>query len=329
MGQDGSARGGDGRRVSVAITALVLGSIALGSSPILVRLSELEPVATGFYRVALAAPALGLILALGSRRQAAAHARSLRRSDLAWLGLAGLFFAADLAFLHRSLHHTNVANATLFLNVAPFFLVFGRRVLFGERLTPVFLASLLIAVGGVGILVGGTADLSADRLHGDGLALLAGAFYGTYLLIVSGLNGLPTALVMAVSTATSALVLLGVVTVLGESLMPLTPSGWLTLAALALVTHAGGQGLVAYALKVLPASSSSTALLLQPVAAAGAAWIIFGERLGTVQVTGGLIVLMAIFACHRAASRRPARVVVQTWRGLDAAPALDGSGRQS
>ena len=39
------------------LLALLAGAVALGSSPILVRLSELEPTATAFYRVALAAPA--------------------------------------------------------------------------------------------------------------------------------------------------------------------------------------------------------------------------------------------------------------------------------
>ena len=39
-----------------AIATLMSGAIALGMSPILVRLSELEPTATAFHRVFLALP---------------------------------------------------------------------------------------------------------------------------------------------------------------------------------------------------------------------------------------------------------------------------------
>ena len=45
----------------VALMALFVGAIAIGSSPILVRISELEPTATAFWRVALATPIFFLI----------------------------------------------------------------------------------------------------------------------------------------------------------------------------------------------------------------------------------------------------------------------------
>ncbi|HEY8441524.1 MAG TPA: EamA/RhaT family transporter, partial [Xanthobacteraceae bacterium] len=55
MRRDASAS--NGRLPAFPLFALLAGAIALGSSPILVRLSELPPTATAFYRVALAAPA--------------------------------------------------------------------------------------------------------------------------------------------------------------------------------------------------------------------------------------------------------------------------------
>lgn len=287
----------------LALASLVLGSVVLGSSPIFVRLSEIEPLATAFYRVALAAPALSL-LAWATRPQSGGEDRRFGRAGFVWLCLAGAFFAADLAFLHRSLHLTSIANATLFLNFAPFFLLLGRWLLFGERVTARFLASLIAALGGVALLVGGIGTLDLQRLAGDAMALLAGAFYGAYLLVVSRLGAVRTSIVMAVSTTAAAALLLPVVLLAGESLLPRTASGWLTLATLALVTHAGGQGLLAFALKLLPAASSSAPLLIQPVAAACAAWLIFGEALAPLQIVGAAIVLLAILACHRSATQK-------------------------
>ena len=74
------------------------------------------------------------------------------------------------------------------------------------------------------------------------------------------------------------------------------------LIGLGLVSHAGGQSLIAYALAHLPAAFSSLSLLVQPVAAAVLAWIILGESIGVWQVLGGAIVLSGILLARRNAA---------------------------
>ena len=90
---------------------------------------------------------------------------------------------------------------------------------------------------------------------------------------------------------------------MGESLVPGTWTGWATLMALALITHAGGQGLLVFAMRYFPAFTSSVTLLLQPVVAAAAAWIVFNETLGPWQILGAAIVLLGILLCHGATTR--------------------------
>ena len=58
----------------------------------------------------------------------------------------------------------------------------------------------------------------------------------------------------------------------GWSRAALQGYGWTILLGLALISHAAGQGLIAYALAHLPATFSSVGLLLQPVVAAFFAW---------------------------------------------------------
>ncbi|MGI8911400.1 MAG: EamA family transporter [Rubrobacteraceae bacterium] len=76
------------------------------------------------------------------------------------------------------------------------------------------------------------------------------------------------------------------------------------LLGVALISHAGGQSLVTYALSYLPAAFSSVGLLLQPVAAAALAWAILGEALGTWQALGGVVVLSGIVLTHRGIHRK-------------------------
>ena len=74
------------------------------------------------------------------------------------------------------------------------------------------------------------------------------------------------------------------------------------LAGLALVSHAAGQGLIAYALASLPAAFSSVSLLFQPVVAALFAWVLLSESLVPLQVVGGLVVLLGIYLARRGSS---------------------------
>jgi drug/metabolite transporter (DMT)-like permease len=71
------------------------------------------------------------------------------------------------------------------------------------------------------------------------------------------------------------------------------------LIGLALVSHAAGQGLIAYALASLPAAFSSVSLLFQPVMAALFAWLLLSEALVPLQMLGGVIVLAGIYLARR------------------------------
>ena len=119
----------------LAFIALLAGAIGIAFAPIFVRLSEVGPSATAFYRLFLALPILWLWMTMEGRKTAA-PTPPVNARDYWQLLIAGLFFAADLAIWHWSIKFTSVANATLFANFAPIFVTLGARVLFGERIRP-------------------------------------------------------------------------------------------------------------------------------------------------------------------------------------------------
>lgn len=283
-----------------ALPALLLGATAIGLAPIFVRLSELGPETTAFYRLFLSLPLLGLWV-WHQRNRRAASTPTVDRRARRWLILAGLFFAADLAIWHWSIRITSVANATLLANLAPVFVVLAGWALFGERFRGSFLVGMVVALGGAVTLMGDSLRFSPLHLTGDLLGVLTAVFYAGYIISVARLRArVSTATVMFWSAAVSSVALLPVAVLSGENLIPATSRGWTVLVALAVISHVGGQGLIAYALAHLSAAFGSVSLLWQPVAAATFAWLFLYEGLGTWQVVGGIVVLIGIYLARRA-----------------------------
>lgn len=289
----------ESRRVErLAFALLVLGAAAIAFAPIFVRLSELGPTATAFYRMVLAVPALWLWLLWGKRSDASAP---LSRQEYVRLALAGFFFAGDMSIWHFSIHYTTVANSTLLANLAPIFVTLFGFVLFKDRVSKLFLGGMVLALMGAVTLMGDSLQLSRQGFFGDVLGVITAVFYASYILAVGRMRArLATRVIMFWSTLFCAVFLLPLTWLSGEDWLAQTWQGWMVLLGLALVAQVFGQGLIAYALAHLPASFSSVSLLFQPVVAALAAWFLFGEALGAIQGVGALVVLLGVILARHA-----------------------------
>lgn len=281
-----------------ALPLLLLGAVCIACSPIFVRLSELGPIATAVHRVLLALPVLLLFQNLTPKTQTERTPR--KASDWGLLVLAGFMFAGDLATWHWSIGMTTVANATLLANFAPIFVALFSWLVFKERFTRLFLGGLALAMLGAITLMGASFNIGTKTLMGDLVALSCGGFYAGYILSIARLRSrFDTTTVMLWTSLGTFLFLLPLCWFQGESLIAPTLYGWLILLGLALISHAGGQSLIAFALAHLPASFGSVALLTQPVVAAILAVVVLGEVPVIWQALGGAVVLLGIYLAKR------------------------------
>jgi drug/metabolite transporter (DMT)-like permease len=77
--------------------------------------------------------------------------------------------------------------------------------------------------------------------------------------------------------------------------LPHSPKAIAALVAMALISHAGGQGLLAVALGRLPATFSSLVIFLEAIAGAAFGWLVLAEALTPVQMLGGALILVGIW----------------------------------
>ena len=292
-----------------ALLSLLAGALAIALAPILVRISELEPVATAFHRLVIALPFFWLGMLTERRAHQTTASAPVSAADAALMVLAGLMLAGDLALWHLSITMTSVAKATLFNNCAPVFVALLGWMLFRERIRLGLVVALAVSLSGMALLISdgllpAIGSHQDGQWRGDAIAVSTAAFYAVYLMVVKRLRAThSTSVIMAGSSAAAALALAVAAWFEGGPMLPSSAWGWGIVLALGVACHVIGQGLITHALAHLPVTFSSIGLLVQPVAAAALAWILFGEALGPLQWLGGTLALVGITLARRASSR--------------------------
>ncbi len=278
--------------------ALVVGAVAMGASTIFVRLADVGPYASAFWRVALALPFLWIWMRIEDRDAPALTGNRLRQH---WpiLTLAGVLFAGDLFFWHLAIVKTSVANATLLATMTPIIVTLGAWLVLKERISGRVLLGVLLGVIGAGLLVGSSATFDPERLTGDIYGIVTAFFFGTYMLTVSvARRALKPATIMFCSTVVTTFVLFVIAIGMEASILPQSLFGVGILVALALTAQVGGQGLLAYAVGHLPAIFASLVMFLEALAAAAMAWVLFAETLTVIQALGGLAIFAGIYTAR-------------------------------
>ncbi len=159
---------------------------------------------------------------------------------------------------------------------------------------------MALAVLGAVVVVGRDAFEHPRLGLGDLLALAGSFFYAGYMLGTQRARRyVGTLPFMWLSSAVAAAVLLAYVLIRGEPLSGYAPNQYMALAALGLISHVLGWLSINYALGHLPAPIASVTLLSQPVITALVAVPLLGEGLSPFQISGGLLVLLGIYAVNR------------------------------
>jgi drug/metabolite transporter (DMT)-like permease len=276
-----------------AFAALVGGAMAMGISPVFVRFAEVGPFASAFWRSALALPLLWLWASLERPHPDGEAADwSARLSVL----MAGLFFAADLTFWHLAIVHTTVANATFLATLAPVWVVLGSGLFLGEKVAGGVFVGLALCLVGATALIGASWSANPAQLTGDIYGVITSFFFGAYFLAVRRARRVyGSGRTLFYSTLVTTFVLMLEALAIEDRMWPTALPAVASLFALAIISHSGGQGMLAFALGHLPAAFSALVIFLEAVVAAFAGWLIFAEVLGPLQAAGALAIFAGIF----------------------------------
>jgi drug/metabolite transporter (DMT)-like permease len=282
-----------------ALAALAAAVMAISWSAIFVRWARMPGVSSAFYRTLIAAPVLWAVVPVLGR------ARPRLSRNTIWIAVAGgIFFAGDVGFWNVAVMHTSAGNATFLSNTAPLFVGLMIWMTTGKLPSARFWMALLVGLAGTGLIVVADQHHAVSRSAADGLAMLAAVCFAAYLVITGRLRAVcDSALLLALSTSASAVTLLIWALSAHISLAVPGASSWWALAGLGLVCQVGGYFCLTYALGHLPTTVTSILWLMIAPLTGLFALMVFGERMGPLEIAGGGLVLAAIWIVdHRTKS---------------------------
>jgi drug/metabolite transporter (DMT)-like permease len=282
---------------------MVVGVLAISTSPILVRVADMPALALAFWRCLAGAAVLAPFAPRG-------RVGRLARGDLLRLAASGIFLAAHFALWNASLALTTVAAATTLVSCAPLFVGFG-SVFLGESPGRLAWAGIVVATAGAVVIGAGDAVMDGSAggarggafgptggspLWGDVLAFAGALAMAAYLLLGRvARQRLPVATYAASVYGVAALVLLPACLLTGSSLGGYATASWLAVAGVVagpqLLGHTVFNGLLA----TVSASVVAVVLLLEPVIATALAWWLFDELPGPGFWAGAPLVLAGVW----------------------------------
>jgi len=283
------------RETAFGLLLIVLAAVFFGTTgtaaTYLHNLYGVDPLTVGVWRIFFGAPFLFAASLLTTRQT------GLRtyRTHLTGFLIFGIAVAGYQLSFFQAVIRTQIATATLLaICVGPLLVAFLARVFLKERLTSRIMAALVLALPGTVLILGlrGVgAILTPSYLFGNLLALTAALSYATTIVAGKKLTAsLPPSQVMAMSFGTGALLLLPFASI--PQHLPL--AGWLILLYLGLFPTAVSYALLGAGLKKATATSSSIAVLVEPLVATLLAVGFMGERLTSAGWVGAALLLASL-----------------------------------
>ena len=270
-------------------TILLVGLLAISTSPVIARLLPLVPAAViAFWRMAAASAMLWSYSSIRPQE-------SLSTKNIRLVLVAGFLLAMHFVFWFGALKLTSIANTTVLGIVAPAFTLLFERLWYNRKLGWITITALLIILVG-GIIVQGDDLGSMDGTGlGNIMAILSAVFLGSVFLIGAKVRKTTSVITYTRTVYTvSAIVLLVTSLILDNPLMGYTINNYFWLFMLGLIPTLIGHTAFSYSVKFVSPTVIAAFPLGEPIIASYLAWLLFAEQVPFYVVGGGLIIFIGL-----------------------------------
>jgi len=279
-----------------AYLVLFVGVVSVSFAAIFIRLAEAPPLVIAAYRLTIAS----LILIPIASTKSVESLKNLSRRDMLLILLSSVFIALHFALWITSLSYTSIASSVILVTCHPAFVAVISYFLWSERLNRLTIGGIVVALIGIVLINYGGFTFGSRAILGDWLALVAGFAMGAYLIIGGQLRAridiLPYLTIIYVGAA---IILLIATVSFGYSFTGYSPTTYVMMVLLAIVPQLIGHSCFNLAVRLIPVTFVSVAILGEPVGATLLGYLILSEAPTANEIAGGLLILVGIFTVMR------------------------------
>jgi drug/metabolite transporter (DMT)-like permease len=242
-----------------------------------------------FLRFGFAAAIMAMILIL--RKEPFPRGKVL----LQLIGMGAIGYVGQSFSFLSAIKYASAGLVALLLYLYPMFVFILSVIVLQEEVTRVKIAAIALALIGTTL----TVDPAGGQLIGILLAILSALIYSVYIIVGTDVMKHVSAVQSSLVIFASAGAVYGILMGVNGAHFPATGTGWLGIAGIVLVATVIPVATFLAGLERIGPTNAAMLSTVEPVVTVLLAWSIFGERLQTITVLGGALILVAVVLLTR------------------------------
>lgn len=224
--------------------------------------------------------------------------REIVREQLSILLLVGVLGGFSYNFYATSFLTTDVIRAVFLFYLLPVWAAIFGRLLLQEPIHFWRAVAIVVGFAGLWLLMGGLTAVPLPQNRGDIYAFVGGIFFGLFATIIRRHNGLGAFGMNTAVFTFGFLIAIAQALIFMPSDLPTTSAVWQSVPtgiALVLLIILPGNVAILWGAKFVSPTTTSIMMMAEVAVATISAALLLGTEMGTVEILGGLIIVLAGF----------------------------------
>ena len=287
----------DNLKIRKGILFVLIGAFLISFSPVMVSMSDLQPTVSAFYRVFIGS--IFLIFVIFLNRNLYINSFSVN----SYLILAGIFFALDLWFWHRSILYIGPGMSTLIANFQIFIIPLMSFFIFSMVPNKYQIIAIILGIAGLYLTLGYGGSIDNENIKlGFMFGIMTALAYSAYILSLKKNNieashEISPLISLLYVSFISALILFIVIKIEGVSMAMNDPSNLYSMLAYGIICHVFGWYMIILGLKTVTATTAGIILISQPIFSLFWDYLFFSRHTTSIEIIGIAVVIIAMIIC--------------------------------
>jgi len=287
----------DNIKIRKGILFVLIGAFLISFSPVMVSMSDLQPTVSAFYRVFIGS--IFLIFVIFLNRNLYINSFSVNP----YLILAGIFFALDLWFWHRSILYIGPGMSTLIANFQIFIIPLISFFIFSMATNKYQIIAIVLGITGLYLTLGYGGSIDNENIKlGFMFGIMTALAYSAYILSLKKNNieashEITPLISLFYVSFISALILFIVIKIEGVSMAMNDPSNLYSMLAYGIICHVFGWYMIILGLKTVTATTAGIILISQPIFSLFWDYLFFSRHTTSIEIIGIAVVIIAMIIC--------------------------------